>query len=202
MMAASTGAAPGAASSNEPAKLPKAVGVDSQPSISVKHVPTNRSPRHLAHQTQRSRDSTLVVSIPRIYWIWHLYLEPLTALGGVYHLHWVPEQYFAYMPQTSRYAPESQIICDQLAACYLFFAVIEALVLRITTEITVWKAVLFALLLCDGGHVFAAWEEMGTHLTLSPWLWTGKDTVTMLLNIIPAVLRTAFLVGIGFRKTP
>jgi hypothetical protein len=196
-MAASTGAGAGAASSNETAKLPKAVGVDSRPSISVEHVPTNRSPRRFARQTQRSHDSTHVENIPRIYWIWHLYLEPLTALGGVYHLHWVPEQYFAYMPQTSRYAPESQIICDQLAASYLFFAVIEALVLRTTTEITVWRAALFALLLCDGGHLFAAWAEMGTHLTLSPWLWTVKDTVTMMLNIIPAVLRTAFLLGMG-----
>jgi hypothetical protein len=104
------------------------------------------------------------------------------------------------MPQTARYSPESQIICDQLAASYLFFAVIEGYVLRITNEKQVWRALVFALLLCDVGHLGAAWAEMGTQVLLSPWLWRGKDAVTMVTFAVPFVLRIAFLLEVGFKK--
>ena len=63
---------------------------------------------------------------PFIYRLWHLYLEPFFALGGVYHLHWAPAQYFTFMPATSAYHPDSQIAYDQLASAYLFFAFTRA----------------------------------------------------------------------------
>jgi hypothetical protein len=138
--------------------------------------------------------------IPRIYRLWHLWLEPWTALGGVYHLHWTPEQYFAFMPHTARYASESQIVYDQLAASYLFFAAVEILVLRSTDDVKVWRAVVFALLLCDAGHMYASWMEMGARAFLLPWLWGESDAVTMVLTCVPFVLRVAFMLGVGFAR--
>jgi hypothetical protein len=138
--------------------------------------------------------------IPRFYRIWHLWLEPWTALGGVYHLHCAPEQYFEYMPQTARYAPASQIVYDQLASSYLFFAAVEGFVLRSTDDVKVWRAVVFALLLCDAGHMYASWMEMGTRGFFLPWLWEGSDAMTMILTCGPFVLRSAFLLGVGFDR--
>jgi hypothetical protein len=140
------------------------------------------------------------LAIPFVYRVWHLWLEPLTALSGVYLLHCAPEQYFEYMPQTAQYAVESQIVYNQLAASYLFFAIIEGLVLRTTYDLGVWRAVVFALLLCDAGHLYAAWLEMGTRGFVCVWAWRGHDAATMMSFVVPFVLRIAFLMKIGFER--
>jgi hypothetical protein len=39
---------------------------------------------------------------------------------------------------------------------------------------------------------------MGTVDFFSPWLWQGKDTVTMVLTVAPFLLRLALLLQVGF----
>lgn len=135
--------------------------------------------------------------IPFIYQLWHLRLEPLVALSGVYQLHWQPSYYFEWMPQTSRYSPESQIVYHQFAASYLLFAVVEALIPRVTNDVEDWMAVVLALLLSDAGHTYASWVEMGTRHFFCPWLWQGKDTIWMITFVAPSLLRAAFLLEVG-----
>ena len=118
----------------------------------------------------------------------------------MYYLHWDPVRYFEYMPQTSHYSAESQIVYDQLAAAYFCFAIVEALVLRVAVDIRVWRAIVFALLVCDAGHVYAAWVEMGTRRFFLPWLWGLNDTATMLMTLAPFALRVAFLFEVGFHN--
>ncbi|KAF1943614.1 hypothetical protein EJ02DRAFT_453090 [Clathrospora elynae] len=138
---------------------------------------------------------------PFIYILWHLYLEPIFALGGVYHLHWAPEEYFTFMPSTSAYTPTSQLVYDQLAACYFFFAFIQGVLLRVVNDIKTWRWIVLGLMLCDAGHCYAAWYEMGTEFVLSPWLWSQKDVVTNVLNVLPFTLRAMYLLGVGVPKT-
>jgi hypothetical protein len=135
--------------------------------------------------------------IPFIYRLCHLWLEPCAALGGTYQLAFAPQLYHTFMPQTAQYSPASQLIYTQLAVMYLFLAAIEAVVLRVTTELRVWKAVLFVVLLSDIGHVYALWMEMGTHVFFTPALWTAKDGVSMLTYLLPAILRIAFMLDVG-----
>ncbi|KAF1838603.1 hypothetical protein BDW02DRAFT_564705 [Decorospora gaudefroyi] len=115
---------------------------------------------------------------PFVYVLWHLYLEPLCALAGVYQLHFMPRLYFSFMPSTSIYSSASQITYDQLASCYLFFAFIEGVLLRVVDDERIWRWIVFGLLLSDLGHCYAAWSEMGTEGILSAWAWRGKDGVT------------------------
>jgi hypothetical protein len=124
----------------------------------------------------------------------------LTALGGVYYLHWDPVRYFEHMPQTSHYSAESKIAYDQLAAAYFCFAIVEGLVLRVADDIAVWRATVFALLVCDAGHIYAAWVEMGTPGFFCPWLWRLNDAATMVMTLAPFVLRVAFLCEVGFQQ--
>jgi hypothetical protein len=104
------------------------------------------------------------------------------------------------MPATAAYSQRSQLICDQLAAAYVFFAVVEGLVLRTTNEIQVWRTMIFALLVCDTGHLCATWAEMGTQGILSPWSWRAIDAMTMTTFVAPFVLRVAFLLEVGLKK--
>jgi hypothetical protein len=102
------------------------------------------------------------------------------------------------MPHTSQYKPESQIVCNQLASSYVLFALIEALVLRSTDDLKVWRAVVLALLVCDVGHIYAVWIEMSTHGLIFPWLWLQRDATTMLMSFMPFLLRAGFLLDVGF----
>jgi hypothetical protein len=131
--------------------------------------------------------------IPPIYTIFHIYLEPLLALSGAWHLHFAPVRYFTFMPSSSNYSAASQIAYDQLATCYVFFAAIEILVLRSTSDVKVWRAVVLALLICDAGHVGAIGAELGWKV----WEWEGVDHVTMAMNVVPMVVRGMFLAGVG-----
>lgn len=105
------------------------------------------------------------------------------------------------MPATSQYSATSQIVYDQLASTYLLFAFIEGVLLRVVDDIKTWRWIVFGLALCDAGHIYAAWREMGTELVLSPWLWSQKDVVTNTLNVLPLLTRMAFLLGVGVRKS-
>jgi hypothetical protein len=139
------------------------------------------------------------LNTPFVYILWHLYLEPIFALGGVYHLHFAPQEYFSYMPASSTYAPGSQIVYDQLAACYLFFAFVEGVLLRVVDDQQTWRTIVFGLLLCDLGHCYAAVAEMGWEV-LGGQMWRGKDGVTNCLNLLPVVIRMGYLLGVGVPK--
>ncbi|KAI4945721.1 hypothetical protein J4E91_007633 [Alternaria rosae] len=87
---------------------------------------------------------------PFIYLLWHLYLEPIFALGGTYHLHWAPAEYFTFMPSTSAYHPDSQIAYDQLASAYLFFAFTEGVLMRVVKDRKTWWWIVLGLILWLG----------------------------------------------------
>lgn len=133
---------------------------------------------------------------PFIYLLWHLYIEPVLALGGVYHLHFAPREYFTFMPSTAGYSASSQIVYDQLASAYLFFAFVEGVLMRVVDDRRTWRYIVFGLLLCDLGHCYAAWGEMGDKVFGAEG-WRGRDGVTNSLNVAPVVVRVAYLLGVG-----
>jgi hypothetical protein len=139
--------------------------------------------------------------IPKIYRIWHLYIEPVIAIFGAYTLHSLPELYFESMPRTAAYAPTSQLVYTQLAASYFFLATVEALVLRSTNNTRVWRAVILALTVCDAGHVYATVREVGIHGLKEAGGWRATEWTAVVATIVPLFLRIAFLLGIGFEKT-
>jgi hypothetical protein len=73
-------------------------------------------------------------------------------------------------------------------------------VLRLTTQLSVWKAVLFGILLCDLGHFYALWTDMSTQALSSPESWTTKGWANILVSVVPFALRVAFMLGIGLTE--
>lgn len=136
-------------------------------------------------------------NIPLFYTLWHLYIEPLAALAGIYQLHCAPTLYHNFMPASASYNPTSQIVYDQLASTYLLFAFIEGVVLRAVEDMRTWRYILFGFALCDVGHCYAAWCEMGTRGVLDLAAWTAGDWVTNVFNVLPLLTRGAFLMGAG-----
>ena len=101
------------------------------------------------------------------------------------------------MDGTAVYAPSSQVIFDQLAATYVLFAFNEAVVLRVTKELKVWKAIVLGISLCDVLHLHASWRVMGTEVFTSPWLWRPEDWLAVGSVWVPLFVRLAFLADVG-----
>ncbi|MCJ1389484.1 hypothetical protein MMC18_002341 [Xylographa bjoerkii] len=139
--------------------------------------------------------------IPLPYRILLLYVEPVAAFNGAILAHFFPAFYLAGMSPsatTSSYSGPSQVIFDQLAACYLLFAFNEAVVLRSTSDIRVWKAMVLGILLCDVIHLYGTWEALGAAFW-DPRLWRMEDWVNLTMLYGPGGMRIALLMGVGLK---
>lgn len=141
--------------------------------------------------------------LPLVYRLFFLFIEPISALVGAYYAHFQQRDYLLLTDSSS--APVltpvptgTSIVLSQLANLYLLFALNEALVLRATADLRVWKTVLFVLLLADLGHLYSI-KELGPGIYL-PWnftRWNAIDWGNIPFVYLGASMRTAFLADVG-----
>lgn len=140
--------------------------------------------------------------LPTIYSIFFLVIEPISALVGAYFGHFQQTAYLqmthlASSPTTSSEIPLStSIVLSQLANLYLLFALNEALVLRSTSNLRVWKTVLFGLLLADFGHLYSV-KALGPEIYWEAWNWNAMHWGNVGFVYAGATMRLAFLSGVG-----
>lgn len=142
-------------------------------------------------------------SLPLLYRLFFLLIEPLSALLGAYYAYFDKKAYLELTHAAS--APETiplgtSIVLSQLANLYLFFAINEALVLRSTSDIHVWKTVLFCLLIGDIGHLYTV-RELGMNIYWSPSTWNAIDWGNIPFVYLGASMRIAFLADVGLYKS-
>ncbi|KAI5461768.1 hypothetical protein BGZ63DRAFT_424630 [Mariannaea sp. PMI_226] len=135
--------------------------------------------------------------IPLIYRGLFLFFEPCAALLGSFILHFTPWDFLNTMSATAKYAPDNQVIYDYLAATYALFAFNEAVVLRLTNDLRVWKGIVVGILLCDAIHLYGSWAELGSTMFWNPLNWRTEDWTNLGLLWGQAVIRIAFVFGVG-----
>lgn len=136
--------------------------------------------------------------LPLIYRVFFLIIEPISALIGAFYANFRQE---AYLRMTTHAATAAiplgtSIVLSQLANLYLLFALNEALVLRCTGDITVWKTVLFVLLLADFGHLYSV-SAHGSWIYWDFMRWNAIDWGNVAFVYLGLSMRIAFLSGIG-----
>lgn len=142
------------------------------------------------------------VQLPLAYRLFFLIVEPAAALVGAYYAHFRPLDYLslthaASAPNAAGAVPlGTAIALSQLANLYLFFAVNEALVLRSTGDLRVWKTVLFCLLVGDVGHLYTV-RELGVEVYYGVWGWNSIDWGNVAFVYVGMAMRVAFLAGVG-----
>ncbi|KAH7022137.1 hypothetical protein EDB80DRAFT_805782 [Ilyonectria destructans] len=139
------------------------------------------------------------LNIPFAYRALFLYFEPFAAFSGTILLHFFPTIFLNGMSLTAKYAPDNQVIYDQLAATYVLFAFNEAVVLRITNDIRVWRGILTGILLCDAIHLYGSWAALGSEVFWDPRTWRPEDWVNLGSLWGQALVRLAFLAGVGIQ---
>lgn len=126
-----------------------------------------------------------------------LYFEPLGALVGTTLLHVQPDVFLGGMDPVAKYAPDNQVIYHQLAAAYLLFAFNEAVLLRATNDVQIWRYVLVGILLCDALHLYGSWAALGGSVFWNPQNWRWEDWFNLGTLWAQSAVRVAFLAGVG-----
>jgi hypothetical protein len=90
----------------------------------------------------------------------------------------------------------TSIVLSQLANLYLLFAINEALVLRSTSDLRVWRTLLFGLLIADLGHLFSV-AKLGSDIYWRVQIWSAIDWGNVAFVYIGAMSRIAFLCSVG-----
>ncbi|KAJ4309442.1 hypothetical protein N0V94_008928 [Neodidymelliopsis sp. IMI 364377] len=146
-------------------------------------------------------------NVPAFYRLVFLYLEPLSILAGAVQAFFFQSAYLSLTHASS--APtviplSTSIVLTQLANLYLGLAVTEALILRVTTEYSVWKALIIVLLIADVGHLYSVLPLGFSRAFLQWWNWNAIDWGNVGWVYFLALMRICILCRVGFdpRRAP
>lgn len=142
--------------------------------------------------------------IPPTYRFFFMYLEPLASLVGAYYALYKPHDYlhWTHAPSASigSIPLSTTIVLNQLSNLYLLFAINEAVILRATSDINVWRALLFSLLLADLGHLYSV-HPLGLEIYWNVIRWNPIDWGNVAFVYAGATLRMCFLAGLGMKRS-
>lgn len=135
-----------------------------------------------------------------VYRLFFLFIEPISAIVGALYASFQQHAFLrlthAPSAPTDIVPTSTHIILLQLSNAYLYFALNEALVLRVTSDPLVWRTVLFALLIADIGHLYSV-NALGPQIYWNFWKWNAIDWGNVGFVYVGASTRILFLLGIG-----
>lgn len=140
-------------------------------------------------------------SIPAFYRLLYLYIEPLSTVVGAFYAHFLQSTYLDLTHSSS--APgaavpiSTQVVLSQLANLYLGLAILEASVLRSTSDLKVWRALIIGMLIADLGHLGAI-APVGSWVYWQYWRWNSIDWGNVPVVFFLAATRCCLLLGVGF----
>ena len=149
--------------------------------------------------------------LPLPYRIFFLTIEPVSALVGASYAFLHPHTYLSLThassspPVPTAASPSSavplgtQIVLAQLANLYLLFAFNEALILRTTSDLRVWRTVLLGLLVADVGHLWSV-SALGARVYWDVAGWNKMDWGNVGFVYLGICTRLCFLAGVGLPR--
>ncbi|KAF7370094.1 hypothetical protein MSAN_00639400 [Mycena sanguinolenta] len=148
-------------------------------------------------------------TIPFIYKLFFLYIEPISALAGAYYAAFQPQNYLNDLSlpggklEPSPLTTQSKMVLLQLANLYLLFTLNEHLVLSSTNSLKTWRRLLFGLLVADFGHLISM-APLGIDVFWRVWDWNAMVWGSVGFVYAGASMRMSFLAGLGLpaKETP
>jgi hypothetical protein len=139
--------------------------------------------------------------IPFPYIAFFHWIEPVATLAGAFYAFVKPQTYLQLTQASS--APgilglptATEVALRQLGNLYFCFALNEALVLRATTDLRVWRTLLLGLLIADFGHLYSC-LPLGLEVYYDVARWNIMDWGSIAFVYCGATTRICFLAGIG-----
>jgi hypothetical protein len=152
--------------------------------------------------TRPLQSASAASPIPTFYRLVFMYIEPVSTLLGAIHAHYLQPKYLSLTHAAS--FPDviplgTSIVLTQLANLYLLLCINEALVLRATDDLKVWRTFLVGLLIADLGHLYSV-RLVGSWVYWEFWNWNAIDWGNVPFVYWLAVVRCCFLAGVGFKR--
>ncbi|KAM0217983.1 hypothetical protein ACHAQD_007181 [Fusarium lateritium] len=145
------------------------------------------------------------MKIHSFYRIWFTWVDPLVLIPTVYSLIFTPEFMLdGLIPLSmSPYNPDQAFLFHQLAALYLFIGIMLGVVLRVSSDIKVWRVIIGAVLLVDIAILVSVnvsmkqqgrselsqfrWQDWGNYL-FTGWVAILRTTSTSHSQLITAIM--------------
>lgn len=157
---------------------------------------------HPAATVITTAPKAVMPTIPLPYIVFFLWVEPLATLTGAFYAWFQPIEYLhlthaASTPEKLLGLPIStHVVLRQLGNLYLAFALNEALVLRATNDLKVWRALLLGLLIADFGHLLSCYP-LGIQAYYNLTNWNAIAYGNYLFVYCGATFRACFLLNVG-----
>jgi hypothetical protein len=142
-----------------------------------------------------------MANVPLWYNIFFLYIEPFSTLVGAYYAWFLPSTYLTLTHAASKantigVPTGTEVVLRQLANLYIAFALNEALVLRASSDLRVWRTLLIGLLIADFGHLYACFPlGLKTYYDIANWNAMAYGNYGFVY--VGATTRICFLLGVG-----
>jgi len=143
----------------------------------------------------------LTMAIPAAYRAFFLWIEPVATLIGAYYAWLRPQEYLelthaASALEVTGLPIATHVALRQLGNLYVAFAINEALVLRATSDLKVWRTLLLGLLIADFGHLYSCYPlGLATYYDVAQW--NSMAYGNYLFVYVGAATRICFLLGVG-----
>jgi hypothetical protein len=135
--------------------------------------------------------------IPLVYIITFNWFEPILATLGALQAYFAPQDLIELATPNVKYDPSLHALFTQLAGSWLLLAFNDAVTLRITRDVKIWRCILAAGLISDASYTLSLYESLGAARLFVPWVWTGMDWLTIGTTVVPMVIKGAFVAGVG-----
>ncbi|KAF2773190.1 hypothetical protein EJ03DRAFT_265450 [Teratosphaeria nubilosa] len=141
--------------------------------------------------------------LPLAYQVFFLWIEPVATAVGAYYAWFAQDEYMSLthynLSSHLGVSTRESIVLYQLANLYSVFALNEALVLRATHDLKVWKVFLLGLLIADFGHLYSV-HAIGIPVYWEFWKWNSMYWGNLAFVYVGASMRLAFLSGLGLGR--
>jgi len=143
-------------------------------------------------------------SVPYIYGLILLTIEPLFAVMGSALVLIDPSTYLGSITRHSvAFAPDTTFLYTALGGSWLYFAFVEAVVLRLFDDLALWRVLCLGMLLSDFAFCHSTAQAVGGWVAYAKiGDWTAEDWVAF-ASTAPMVLTRIFIVlGVGVKRPP
>lgn len=140
------------------------------------------------------------IAIPTFYRILFTWIDPIVAIWGAYLDFFEPDMVLnSFIPNSAR-NPDHDLLFQQLGGGMLNIAFVQAILLRYTNDIKIWKIIQAANLIVDIVMMYSLGAALMHQGRLSPADWRGEDWGCLGITGFATIVRIFFVAEVGFRK--
>jgi hypothetical protein len=143
-------------------------------------------------------------SVPYIYGLILLTIEPLLAVMGSVLVLVDPSTYLGSITRHSvSFAPDTAFLYTSLGGAWMYFAFVEAVVLRLFDDLALWRVLCLGMLLSDFAFCHSTAQAVGgwaAYVRIADW--TAEDWVAFATTAPMVLTRISIVLGVGVKRLP